>query len=180
MLETPKAAPLVPTENEADVTVDNKQATPQEIAYVAGLMDGEGCIAIQSQKLANGKVGYAVNVKITNTDPNIIERIQSTYLKLGINPLIRERDNSKNPQWKNWFEVYLTKQSQIQRLLETLLPYLVGKRARATMMLRYITKQICKEEAFHEMKRMNAKGESSETTREAPSVTTDEDIVQAA
>jgi len=31
MLETPKAAPLVPTENEADVTVDNKQATPKKL-----------------------------------------------------------------------------------------------------------------------------------------------------
>lgn len=179
MLETPKAPTLVPTDNVWDITMDNEQATLVELGYLAGIMDGEGCIAIQQQKLAGGRTGYGVNVKFTNTDTNIIEKIQSIILKLGVNPLIRIRGNEDNPNWKPWFEVYLTKSQNIQVVLNAILPYLTGKRARAILMLRYIEKQVSREEAFTQMKTYNSKGKSSETTREAPALQ-GEDIVQAA
>ena len=159
--------------------MDNTHAMPEELGYLAGLMDGEGCIAIQQQKLAKGKYAYGVNVKITNTDPNIIETIQSIYLKLGVNPLIRERSNQDVPQWKSWFEVYLTKQAHIKVVLEAILPYLRGKKSRAIIMLRYLDKQLEREDAFLQLRNANSKGKPSETTRETPPQV-DEDIVQAA
>jgi intein/homing endonuclease len=159
--------------------MDNQHATPTDLAYLAGLFDGEGCIRIQRQTLKGKHIGYACNVKITNSDPNIIERAQSIILTLGVNPLIRELDNTKNPQWKSWFDVYLTKQSSMRTVLDAILPYLVGKKARAIIMLRYIDKTIEREEAYLQLKELNHKGEPSETTREAP-VKQGEDIVHAA
>lgn len=159
--------------------MDNKHAMPEELGYLAGLMDGEGCIAIQSHRQANGKMVYGNNVKITNTDANIIEAVQSIYLKLGVNPLVRERGNPDHPEWKAWFEVYLTKQSNIKTILEALLPFLRAKKARALIMLRYINKEIEREEGFALMKQANSKGKPSETTRETPTLL-DEDIVHTA
>ena len=143
-------------------------------------MDGEGCIAIQQQRTNGRRYNVCVNVKFTNTDMNIIEQVQSIILKLGVNPLIRIRGNEDEPNWKPWFEVYLTKRSNIKIVLEAILPYLRGKRARAIVMLRYINKQIDNDDAFDTMKKLNARGKSSETTREAPITRLDEDIVQAA
>jgi intein/homing endonuclease len=167
--------------------MDNTHAMPEEIAYLAGLIDGEGCIAIQKQQLKNNKVGYGVNVKITNTDSNMIEAIQDIYLKLGVNPLIRERGNPDQDNWKAWFEVYLTKQAHIKIVLEAILPYLRTKKARAQMMLRYINKEIDREVGFQFMKQSNSKGKPSETTRETPDFSQnltkyflDEDIVHPA
>lgn len=158
--------------------MDNKHATPEDLAYLAGLLDGEGCIAIQKCRVKGHLCNYGTNVKITNTDMNIIEKIQSILLSLGINPNIRVRGNENHPRWKSWIEVYLTKRANIKLFLENILPYLVGKKARAIIMLRFIDKQIDYEEAFNKMKVYNKKGGPSETTREAP-FNKDEDIVQA-
>lgn len=176
MLETPKADGLVSTKNIPDDTMDNKHATLSdlELGYLAAMIDGEGCIAIQYSGNS-----FGVNLKVTNTDENIIEEIQRILMKLGVNPLIRERVNTDNPKWKGWMEVYLTKQSLIKKTLEAILPYLKGKRARAVMMLRFIDRTIDREEAYIHMKALNRKGEPSETTREAP-LLAGEDIVQAA
>lgn len=161
--------------------MDNKHATPIDLAYLAGLFDGEGCIAIQKCRFKNGSMSYGVNVKVTNTDSNLIEKIQSIYLSLNINPLIRTHYRNQNNSWKDCFDIYLTKRDNIKILLEAILPYLVGKRARAILMLRFIAKEIDRETGFGEMKRLNQKGEPSETTREAPLGTSlvDEDIVHA-
>lgn len=158
--------------------MDNKHATPTDLAYLAGIVDGEGCIAIQKANW-QGKWQYAVNMKVTNSDPNIIEHIQSIYLALNVNPLVREKNNQDKPQWKSWFDLYLTKQSAIKTVLEAILPYMIGKKARAIIMLRYIDKTIEREDAFQALKTLNHKGEPSETTRETP-VIQDEDIVHAA
>ncbi|MDE1766564.1 MAG: LAGLIDADG family homing endonuclease [Thaumarchaeota archaeon] len=151
--------------------MDNPQATPYEIGYLAGLIDGEGCIAIQK---TSGN-SFGINLKITNTDEHIIEKAQSIMLKIGVNPLIRDRVNTNNPQWRGWMEVYLTKKDNIKKVLEIVLPYLVGKYPRAIMMLRFIDKSIDREDAYWQMKAMNKKGESPETTREAPKGTSYDD-----
>ena len=153
--------------------MDNTQATPTDfdLGYLCGMIDGEGCIAIQK----NGN-SYGVNLKVTNTDESNIEAVQTILLKLGVNPLIRDRINTGNPKWKGWMEVYLTKKSLIKKVLETILPHLKGKKARATIMLRFINNEIAREEAYWKMKDLNRKGQSPETIRETPD-SLDEDIV---
>lgn len=76
MLEYPKTTFYYLCKNKGDITMDNKQATPIDLAYLAGLMDGEGCIMITKSKISNKPV-YNCQVKITNTDVNLIEKIQS-------------------------------------------------------------------------------------------------------
>ncbi len=148
--------------------MDNKHATPTDLAYLAGLIGGEGSIAMQ-KSLYKGRWQYAIQMKITNSDPNIIERIQSIYLSLDVNPFLRENKSSeKNPNWKDWFDVYLTKQAHIKVVLDAAMPYLVGKKARAIIMLRFINKEMDREDVFQGLRQLNRKGEPSETTREAP------------
>lgn len=156
--------------------MDNTQATPYEIGYLAAMIDGEGCIAIQKSTAT----AYSINLKVTNTDEHIIHKVQSIMIKLGVNPLIRDRVNTNNPQWKGWMEVYLTKRENVKKILETVLPHLEGKRPRALMMLQFIDRTIDREEAFWKMKELNKKGKSSETTREAPQKFVGEDIVHTA
>lgn len=146
--------------------MDNKQATPTDLAYFAGIVDGEGWIGLQKHFVKGKFTAYSPHVRVINTDPNIIERIQSIWASLGIEPYLNEQQPSTG-NGKIVLYVEIHKQSLIKKTLEAILPYLVGKKARATMLLRFIDKTMDREEAYQGIRKANQKGVSSETTREA-------------
>jgi hypothetical protein len=154
--------------------MDNKQAMPTEtdLAYFAGIIDGEGWIGL-SKKFRKPWITYHPCIRVTNTDANIIERVQSIWEALGVGSHLYETTQSPSvPNGKPVMYIQIQKHQLIKKTLEALMPYLVGKRARAVMLLRFVDKTIDREEAFQFMKTANQKGishgKSSETTREAP------------
>jgi hypothetical protein len=158
--------------------MDNQQATPIDLAYFAGIIDGEGWIGLQKHIVPKNKcIAYSPHFRVTNTDLNIIGRIQGILNLMGINPYLKQQVHVNG--CKTVYHLNLHKKDHLKTVYESTLPYLVGKKARAEIMLRYIERSIDREEAYLEIKKANQKGESSETTREAPLVM-DEDIVQAA
>ena len=156
--------------------MDNQHATLQDtdLAYLAGIIDGEGWVGLQKVLARQRFTVYHPYLRVTNTDPNIIERVQSIWEGLGTNGHIYESGPQKPSvtNGKTVLYIQLQKQAPIKTVLEAVMPYLVGKKARAAMLLRFLNKTVDREEAFTEIKRMNKKGidksEQSETTREAP------------
>ena len=118
-------------------------------------------------------VTYKPALRITNTDANIINRVYEIWESLGVSGHIYE--NTQDPSVSNGKQILnlqLNKQSVIKIVLEAVIPYLVGKKSRAIMLLRFLDKSVDREEAYEAIKIANRKGvskeESSETTREIP------------
>ena len=150
--------------------MDNKQATQTDLAYLAGIIDGEGWIGLQ-KRLQKRWITYKPALRVTNTDANIINRVYEIWESIGVSGHIYENEVSPSvPNGKQIMNLQLNKRIDIQKVLEQVIPYLVGKKARAIMLVRYLTNTVDKEEAYEAMKSMNRKGVvvSSETTREAP------------
>jgi LAGLIDADG-like domain len=161
---------LVTTNNAKDITMDNKQATSTDLAYLAGIIDGEGWIGLQ-KRLQKRWTTFKPALRVTNTDSNIINRVYEIWESIGVSGHIYENEqNPSVPNGKQIMNLQLNKRVDIQKVLEQVIPYLVGKKARAIMLVRYLTNTVDKDEAYESIKSMNRKGmrESSETTREAP------------
>lgn len=157
--------------------MDNKQATLKDtdLAYFAGIVDGEGWIGLQKRfkkgKLGGDIVSYLPCIRVTNTDSNIINRIAEIWESLGVTGHLYESSQGPSvPNGKTVMYIQIQKQELLKRTLEAIIPHLVGKKARAQMLLRFIDRTIDRNVAYEAIRLANKKGVSgsSETTREAP------------
>ena len=109
--------------------VTRMRPSETEIAYLAGLIDGEGCIRIDSShRLKSNRVYHWAEVWLTNTDLATLEEIHDKY---GGTFRIRARPNVKllgNIRWKC---------SKAIELLKALQPYLRIKRKQCDIALAF-------------------------------------------
>lgn len=104
-----------------------------DLAYMAGLLDGEGCIEIAKQlrplQKYGTKVYYYIRVRIGNTVPSLIKfcnkrfggKIWSGYKK------------NSTVKFYNW-TIF---SNQAVELLKLILPYLISKREEALLALEF-------------------------------------------
>lgn len=95
-----------------------------DLAYMAGLVDGEGCVGVHLRK--RGDMLTVLNV--ANTDPNLMSWIQERF---GGRIYIHKRHKDK-PRWKvclSWRVVNL----QARSILKVLIPFLTIKKERAEL-----------------------------------------------
>ncbi len=153
-----------------------------ELAWLAGIMEGEGTFSIYRQKIntkgcKDGQLRGTIS--ITNTDPFLINRCQEIFNTMGVNMHLHSYDNKKGST-KTVYDLQTSKYTNVKKVCECLLPYLIGeKNAKAKMLLAFVSQRIDKGlyshydendwTQFHEF-------HSSETTRGAP--IKGEDIVQ--
>lgn len=123
----------------------DQQAKKTDLAWLAGIVDGEGSILI----LKNGHKGsykghnMVVMFHVTNTCGNIIAKTQEIIESLGVGCYIRTREN-KGYKWKPSFRLDVSKFAHLKILLEAIRPYLVSKHGQADLVLRFINKRIDK------------------------------------
>lgn len=97
--------------------------TPTEAAYFAGILDGEGSIAIYPRW---------VRVAIGNTDENLIEWLRGFCGGVSANP--------SHPNRKQCWRWQIGNRVDCRWLLVQVLPYLIIKRARALEALAVLDK----------------------------------------
>jgi hypothetical protein len=177
MLETPESQ-TVPLERKT-VGLDNQHA--MHLAWLAGLFDGEGSLTIGRDERRK-HTRLIARFSISNTDPNIIERVQDILIRHGFHPYVYEQDRA---DWKKvCYHIQVNRRVEIKMIIEMLMPHMVGKKAKAAMMLRFIEAQLknnydeC-ETVFTELKTANTRGKPSETTRAPVCFMHSEDIVHA-
>lgn len=102
-----------------------------EAAYLAGLMDGEGCFYVERFATARSPIGfqYRVMVTITMTDKRTIEYICNLT---GKNFRTRKKkDNRRTAYTVDW------RNSIAYDLLKIMLPYLQNKKEQAEWCIRF-------------------------------------------
>jgi hypothetical protein len=102
-----------------------------EKAYIAGFLDGEGCICLCR---VTGRTQWGTSLSFTNTNLTILQWIQSHY---GGGRIVPTKVRSiKHAQGYNLNWVH---KPSIKRILEDLLPYLRVKKPQAENMLAFIS-----------------------------------------
>lgn len=103
-----------------------------DLAYIAGIVDGEGYIRIAKYKEEKNKSGYKYQLRIgvNNTNEWLIHWL---YFNFGGSIYLQEhRANNRKPLWF-W---YLASR-KAQKFIELILPYLQLKRPQAELALEF-------------------------------------------
>ena len=109
--------------------VDNTAWTLEELAYLAGIIDGEGCISLSTGKTSR-RIRHSTQVFIGNTDERLIHWLHQRF---GGSIGVRQRQNaSHKPLW-----YWLVSGAAIEPILRATLPYLRLKHAQACLVLEY-------------------------------------------
>jgi hypothetical protein len=104
-------------------------ATETEIAYLAGLLDGEGYISI----VKHGS-GHAPILNITNTDLALLLWVQMRFGGRLYRVLVgKAKDRAKDCHRLQW-----NKSQEARALLVAVLPYLVAKHRQAAVVMEFI------------------------------------------
>lgn len=105
--------------------LESHQTIKTSIAYIAGLLDGEGYIGIHH--------GNQVTVTIANTNRECLEFIQSLFSFGTI--VIRVR----NPKsWKVLYLFNIHNRNEVKIFLQAVIPYLIVKREKCMLAIRTI------------------------------------------
>lgn len=110
-------------------------------AYMAGFMDGEGCFSIVKAhsitKRADGSkkrgVRFHLHIKITNTNLAVLEWIVTHF---G-GQISSKKTWSNHPTWKDRYEWTLTGYGRMEKVILSILPYLIIKREQALVALEF-------------------------------------------
>lgn len=122
--------------------MDNQQAIGKvldtELAWLAGMLNGDGCLSLQVRK-REGRWKADISVTLTQTDPSIIEQATDIIVRaVDATPGLTEYEPS-GAGLNTKYNLRFTRMAVILRLLEAVMPYMVGiKLAKAKLMCRYI------------------------------------------
>jgi hypothetical protein len=96
-----------------------------EVAYCAGLVDGEGTIGInRMRKASSGKYYSRLHVKVTMLDPEGVDALYETF-------------GGSLKQYSNGYFTWYLFGTKAADVIEELLPYLRVKRQQATLAIRF-------------------------------------------
>jgi len=125
----------------------NQQATTAELAWLAGIVDGEGYLGLNLETEHWFRPGYntrqksvKVELRITNTDAAIIEKAAQVLRHLEVNPYLRQTGITASG--RNVYDVSIKRMAPVQRVLLAIKEYLTGsKQERSDLILKFIAKR---------------------------------------
>lgn len=116
-----------------------------ELAWLAGIIDGEGNLhaSVQEKKCGPVKRTYfQPKIRVTNTDVRMIQKVSEIYVREGIvffyalNAVSRYKN--KKPTWRDQLEITISAKKDLSKLLPLVIPYLVNKKRYAELFLQAI------------------------------------------
>lgn len=109
----------------------------EDLAYIAGILDGEGCIQVRLLKRKTQKWNnLKTEIIITNTCKELIE-----WLSRKLSLSIHEKQH-KNPKWKTCYYVKIGNIYECLLFLKAVLPYLIAKRKQAEEAIKLISEYL--------------------------------------
>jgi hypothetical protein len=113
-------------------------------AYIAGIIDGEGCIYIAKIKYRKklGGYRYRAEINVTNTKKELIDFL---HRKIPISWICsrqqytKYKTSFKSKKVKRVFIMRVVNQKQLKNILLDILPYLILKKKNAKNMLHFLT-----------------------------------------
>jgi hypothetical protein len=108
----------------------------EELAYIAGMIDGEGCLRIYNPTNNDGYNRKSQTIlTIANTNKEVLEWIKNK-LDCG-NIYVREHNN---PKWKPVYNLRIASRLQIIKILKKIKPYIIIKKEKLKELLEYAIK----------------------------------------
>jgi hypothetical protein len=117
-----------------------------ELNWLAGIIDGEGCLGLYKKERGDGTWKITPLVNISNCDPNIINQVDRISRNIGTPMFMRERIGgqssnataSHKPHWSTNYILTLESLESCHKFLEQVAPYLRStKKSVAQLILRY-------------------------------------------
>lgn len=133
-----------------NIEMGNQQAKSTDVAWLAGIIDGEGSILLGSKGKANKHPGYngiqiGATIHIVNTDGNIIDKCCEVIASLGVSYHLAHKGFTANHS--PVYRIDIGKMIHIKTLLEAIMPYLVGKIGQAKLVHRFVSSRLEKHAA---------------------------------
>lgn len=114
------------------ITDDSIQLTEGDAAYIAGLLDGEGCIRIY-ERAEEGRDGHITKLTISNTDRKVIDWLTET---VGMGDVYEEKaDNGRNKPILRWV---VNSREDLWKLIVAVEDHLRIKREEAMLLKAFI------------------------------------------
>ena len=107
-----------------------KICPPADLTYIAGFVDGEGCITLVPRKKKGKCNGYFARISIANTNLEILTWIKSYFG--GCLSLRKRRSPRHKPAWELLFS-----EIQAEEFVKVIMPWLRIKRRQAKVLLEY-------------------------------------------
>jgi len=110
--------------------------TDTDIAWLAGIVDGEGTISVHRSNAKRYKHPYLVPVlQIANTDLRILEKARSVLTAITGNPHNLIVSNKGGNGCKRGYRIKVGTQHELVLVLPLLMPFLQGKAEQASITL---------------------------------------------
>ncbi len=143
-------------EGENVTGADNQHATLR-LAWLAGIIDGEGSLMIPRYH-RNGNPRYGYRVSISNTNVSIINRCKEILDVLQIKYCNYTQDRGKDGlRRKITHQIHITNKKGILITLENIIPLLVGKKKQAELLYKFLNdwESIDKKNAYLVFRELN-------------------------
>lgn len=110
----------------------------KDLYYLGGLFDGEGSIMlVRTGNISriNPTRPIVPQVRLTNTDPTLIQFVVDMCVKLGAKPWIETRSQKKN--WNTAYSILVSGIKKTNKVLSVLQHYLLAKKEQARLVLEF-------------------------------------------
>jgi len=111
-----------------------------KLAWLAGLWDGEGSITMFVAQERNKAPKIIPTLVLVNTNAHIVNEALNIISEIGARFHVFERPENK--KHKACFQLTTRNMGHIKAVLGALIPYLVGKKPQAEMLLRYVNRRM--------------------------------------
>jgi hypothetical protein len=111
-----------------------------DLAWLAGIIDGEGCFCIFTNNRGNSAINPSIsaNLTITNSNCLLLNRCREIFDALEIKYLYHDPKNG-HQRGRRVMRVRIKNYSSLQRIIELMLPYFVGKAEQAKLVLEFVS-----------------------------------------
>lgn len=123
-----------------DATIDDQQVTSHQLAWLAGIWDGEGTFSITYQNKKYGEA-YIAKASLSNTDMAMINEIIKILDSYNIGGHLF-KESPRRKEHKASYHITINKLNKLKQLVELILPYLVNKKPNAEIMLRFVNSRL--------------------------------------
>ncbi len=120
-------------------SADNQQGTNPWIAWMAGVVDGEGSIGIYDRKLkGTNYINWSIRITITNTNIAMLDKFKEILDRCGLAYYVAENQKHGKPSWRPRWQMLFTGFSRAYLFLKLIEPYLVAKKCEVDLALEFL------------------------------------------
>lgn len=111
-----------------------------EMGWLAGIIDGEGCVGIKIRESKKYAGQWWACVQIGNTSRKIIDKIEEILRRLDVD-FTESFTHPKNKKWSDSWSVRVGECVSTWRLCREVVPFLVMKKQRTEMLMEFSEKR---------------------------------------